>query len=183
MRKLKIAATAILAAAVAVGCAPAASRAAAAGPAGSAETARIVVWSVNSDGPDFRVIATGAVGDYGPAVTVHPNGTVDPGHTSELELNLTQGSFRLSIAKLGSEFMRAAGRWPYDRGTCSIHGTITGTAPIVAGSGTRAYRGIAGTFTLTVSLDEDWIKGPTCTEGTGFQAQLLLIEGGGSVRL
>jgi hypothetical protein len=166
-----------------VGCAPAASRAAAAAPAGNAETARIVVWSVNSDGPDFRAIATGAVGDYGPAVTVHPNGTVDPEHTSELELNLTQGSFRLSIAKLASEFAHVVGRWPYDRGTCSIHGTVTGTAPIVAGSGTGAYRGIAGTFTLTIGLDEDWIKGPACTEATGFQAQLLLIEGSGSVRL
>jgi hypothetical protein len=123
------------------------------------------------------------VGDYGPAVTVHPNGTVDPEHTSELELNLTQGSFRLSIAKLASEFTHVVGRWPYDRGTCSIHGTVTGTAPIVAGSGTGAYRGIAGTFTLTIGLDEDWIKGPACTEATGFQAQLLLIEGSGSVRL
>jgi hypothetical protein len=183
MRNLKIAVTAVLAAAVAMGCAPAVSRAADAAPAGNAGTARIVAWSVNSDGPDFHVITTGAVGDYGQAVTVHPNGTVDPGHTSELELNLTQGSFWLSIAKLDSEFTHAVENWPYDRATCSIHGTITATAPIVAGSGTRAYRGIAGTFTLTLSLDEDWIRGPACTEATGFQAQLLQIAGSGSVRL
>jgi hypothetical protein len=53
----------------------------------------------------------------------------------------------------------------------------------VAGSGTGAYHGIAGTFTLTISLDEDWIKGPACSETSGFQAQLLLIEGSGPVRL
>lgn len=190
MRTMKIAVTAALAAAVAVGCASAASRpaaavsrAAAVAPASHAGTARIVVWSVNSDGPDFRVIATGAVGDFGPAVTVHPDGTVDPEHTSEIKLNLTQGSFRVSIARLAAEFRDVVGRWPYDRATCSIHGTVTGAAPIVAGSGTGAYRGITGTFTLTISLDEDWVKGPACTETSGFQAQLLLIEGSGSVRL
>jgi hypothetical protein len=183
VKKLKIAATAMLAAAVAVGCASAPSRAAGSAPAGQAETARIVVWSVNSDGPDFRAIATGAVGDYGPAVTVLPNGTVDPEHTSELELNLAQGSFRLSIAELAYEFSHVVEHWPYDRATCSIHGTVTGTAPVVAGSGTGAYRGITGTFTLTISLDEDWVKGPACTETSGFRAQLLLISGSGSVRL
>lgn len=183
MRKLKIAVTAIIAAAVAVGCASVASRTAAAAPTAHAETTRIVVWSVNSDGPDFRVIATGAVGDFGPAVAVHPNGTVDPEHASELELDLARGSFRVSIAKLASEFRSVVGSWPYDRGTCSIHGAVTATAPIVAGSGTGAYRGIAGTFRLTVSLDEDWIMGPACTEATGFRAQLLLIEGSGPVRL
>ena len=184
MRKLKLAATAILAAAVAVGCASAAGRAAAVMPAGRAQTARIVVWSVNSDGPDFRVIATGAVGDSGPAVTVHPDGTVDPGHSSDIELNLTRGSFRLSIARLAAEFRHVVGHWPADRATCSIHGTVTAAAPVVAGSGTGAYYGIAGTFTLTISLDEDWIKGPACSETSGgFQAQLLLIEGAGPVRL
>jgi hypothetical protein len=36
---------------------------------------------------------------------------------------------------------------------------------------------------LTISLDEDYIKGPACSETTGFKAQLLLIEGTGSLRL
>jgi hypothetical protein len=30
-----------------------------------ADTAHIMAWSVNSDGPQFRAILTGAVGDYG----------------------------------------------------------------------------------------------------------------------
>jgi hypothetical protein len=144
--------------------------------------AHIMVWSVNSDGPRFRAIVTGTVGDYGPGVTVYPDGAVDPGHTSELELNLSHGSFRLSIAKLDSEFVRAVGRWPYDRATCSIHGTVTGRAPIVAGSGTGAYRGITGAFTLTLSLDEVYVKGPACNETSPFQAQIILMEGAGSVR-
>jgi hypothetical protein len=141
-----------------------------------------MAWSVNSDGPQFRAILTGAVGDYGPGVTVTPDGAVDPEHTSELELNLSHGSFRLSIAKLDSEFARSASGWPYDRATCSVRGAVTGTAPIVAGSGTGSYRAIAGSFTLTVSVVEDDVIGPTCSETTAFKAQFLLIEGTGSVR-
>jgi hypothetical protein len=148
-----------------------------------AQAVRLVVWSVNSDGPRFQAILTGAIGDHGPAVTVHPDGTPDPSHGSELSLRLRHGSFRLSIGKLDAEFVRAVIRWPYDRATCSIHGTITASVPVVAGSGTGAYRGITGAFTATVSLDEDWRKGPACNETSAFQAQLLLITGTGSVRI
>jgi hypothetical protein len=153
-----------------------------AGVTGNTGTAHVVLWSVNSDGPDFRAILTGAVGDYGPGVTVYPDGSVDPEHTSEVELNLSHGSFRLSIAKLDAAFVQAVGHLPYDAATCSIHGAVTGTAPIVTGSGTRAYRGITGSFTLTISLDEVDIKGTTCNETARFQSQLILIAGTGSVR-
>lgn len=186
MRKPKFVLTAILAAATLAGCAAAASQAAASqatalAATGHAETAHIMVWSVNSDGPNFRAILTGAVGDYGPGVSVYPDGAVDPDHGSELKLSLSHGTFRLSIEKLDSEFGHAVVRWPYDRATCSIHGTVTGTAPIVAGSGTGAYQGIVGAFTLTISLDEVWVKGPTCSESSSFQAQLIQMAGTGSV--
>ena len=176
------------AAAVVAAAATASSAAAASQPATPAVAARtqlthIVVWSVNSDGPDFRAILTGTVGDFGPAVTVHPDGTVDPEHASELELKLSRGSFRLSIAELSSDFAHAVTHWPYDRATCSIHGTVSGTAPIVTGSGTGAYKSIAGAFALTLSLDEDWVRGPACSETTGFAAQLLQLEGSGTVRV
>jgi hypothetical protein len=101
-----------LAAALAItGCASATASATGAAAGGGTSTARtaqspvgsqahIMVYSINSDGPDFRAILTGAVGDYSPAVTVHPDGRVDPEHTSEMELRLTHGSFRLNIAGL-----------------------------------------------------------------------------------
>ena len=77
-----------LAAALAItGCASAATSATGAAAGGGTSTAgtaqaaadsraHIMVYSINSDGPDFRAILTGAVGDYGPAVTVHSDGTV-----------------------------------------------------------------------------------------------------------
>jgi hypothetical protein len=64
------------AAAAAVSSAPTAVTSQAANPA------HLMIYSINSDGPYFRATLTGAVGDYGPAVTVLPDGTVDPQHSS-----------------------------------------------------------------------------------------------------
>src|SRR5579863_1272880 len=69
-------------------------------------TAHVVIYSVNSDGPDFRAVLSGSIGDYGPAVAVYPDGKVDPEHDSELALNLSRGTFRLNIAELDREFSR-----------------------------------------------------------------------------
>ena len=98
--------TAVAAVALA-GCATTASQAATAttqttATGSAAGATRIVIWSVNSDGPDFRAILTGGVGDYGPAVTVLQNGAVDPEHTSEMELNLSRGS-RSEERRVGKE--------------------------------------------------------------------------------
>ena len=174
-----------LAAALAVtGCAAAtagATRPASATVAGAGtSTAHIMVYSVNSDGPDFRAILTGAVGDYGPAVTVHPDGTVDPEHTSEMELRLTHGSFRLSIAGLDTKVADAFRQWPYNMSTCSDSISFTAAFPVVAGSGTGSYRGIKGRFTVTVTIDEVDVK-PVCN-GTGrFLSQVILLAGSGTV--
>jgi len=46
--------------------------------AAAGSKANIMVYSINSDGPYFRAILTGAAGDYGPAVTVYPDGKIDP---------------------------------------------------------------------------------------------------------
>jgi hypothetical protein len=152
----------------------------------AAGATRIVIWSVNSDGPDFRAILTGGVGDYGPAVTVLQNGAVDPEHTSEMELNLSRGSFRLSIVKFHSELAQALAHWRYDPATCSVDVTVTSTVPIVAGSGTGAYRGIAGAFTLTTTIDEVDVRQRGCNgdRASGlspFLAQLIAMEGAGNL--
>jgi hypothetical protein len=143
---------AVLAGALAMtGCASAATKADAAGGTSAAMTTRaataaggtvhIIDYSINSDGPDFRVILTGAVGDYGPAVTVYPDGNVDPGHTSEMALKLTHGSFRLGIAGIHQKVISAFSHWPGNTSTCSGSISFTVPAPIVAGSGTGLYPG------------------------------------------
>ena len=37
----------------------------------------VTIWSIDSDGAGFQAILSAAIGDYGPAVTVFPDGKVD----------------------------------------------------------------------------------------------------------
>lgn len=139
----------------------------------------MMVYSVNSDGPDLSAILSGAVGDYGPAVTVHPDGTVDPQHASEMELILTRGSFRLSIADIDKKFVKATSGEPIYPHTCSDFITVTAAAPVVAGSGTGSYRGISGSFTVTLTLHE--VEAKPCHPTSMFLSQILLLAGAGTV--
>jgi len=90
----------------------------AAGASAAGGTVHIIDYSVNSDGPRSRVILTGAIGDWGQVVAVYPDGAIDPGHTSEFRLELTHGSFRLSIASLHKKIIRAFSPWPSNPSTC-----------------------------------------------------------------
>jgi hypothetical protein len=169
----------------AAGCASATTKTAATGGISEARTTaatgavHFIGYSKNSDGPAFTVIVTGAIGDYGPAVTVRPNGSIDPEHTSELRLGLKQGSFRLNIASLDKKIVSVSSRWP-STPTCSFHLSVTAAAPVVAGSGTGSYRGISGSVTMTVTIDEVDVK--PCPGGTSrFLSQLIFMVGSGTV--
>jgi hypothetical protein len=151
----------------------------AAAPATAGGTAHIMAYSINSDGPDFRVIVTGAIGDYGPAVTVYPDGKVDPSHTHDLELKLTHGSFKLSLTELDNRFVAVTSHEPIYPHTCSDHMTATAAMPIVAGSGTGAYRGISGRFDVTITADE--VEKKPCQPAAAFQWQALVLTGPGTV--
>jgi hypothetical protein len=167
---------------VAAACASAATVApagAAGGPAASAGAVHFSGFSQNSDGPGFTVVLTGAVGDYGPGVTVHPNGTADPEHKSQMSLRLKKGSFRLSIVRLDKAIVAVTSRWSQNP-TCSFHASVTAPTPVVAGSGTGSYMGIKGSLTMTVTIDEVDVK--PCPGGTSrFRWQLIFLVGSGTV--
>src|SRR6516162_6912925 len=74
--------------------------------------ANIMIYGVNTDGAYWHAIISGVIGDYGPAVSIYPDGKIDPMHNSEMELRLTHGSFRLSIAALDKAFVKATRREP-----------------------------------------------------------------------
>lgn len=142
-------------------------------------TAHLMVYSINSDGPDFRAIVTGAIGDYGPAVTVFPSGQADPSHTHDLELKLTRGSFKLSIAELDKKFIAVTSHEPIYPRTCSDFMTASAPMAIVPGSGTGAYRGISGRFTVTITGDE--VERSPCPRAMAFRWQALVLRGPGRV--
>lgn len=138
----------------------------------------------SDDGPTETVIVTGAIGDYGKAVSVYPNGTVDPDHDSELSVQLSRGTFRLDTAALDKAFLQAFSTdFPTDAATCSGSFAVTRQVSVVAGSGTGAYKGVGGSFTLTATLDEvDKAGAAQPCDGTGaFLGQAIVISGPGTV--
>jgi hypothetical protein len=140
--------------------------------------AHLVIYSINSDGPDFQAIVSGAIGDYGPAVTVLPDGKVDPEHTSEMELELRHGTFRLYIEPIASKFRAKTSHEPVFAPTCSDYFEVSDSVPIVVGSGTGSYRGITGNFSLSLMGNEDQVN-PPCSNA--FARQILLLTGSGTV--
>jgi len=150
----------------------------AAGP-GASGTARFLDYQ-NNDGPTSTAVLTGAIGDYGKAVSVNADGTVNPDHSDELELTLSCGSFRLDIAALDRQLVTAFAHYPSDVATCSGVVTVTRQAPVVTGSGTGAYRGITGTFDVTMTIAEVDAK-LHCSGSSPFLAQQVVTSGTGAV--
>jgi len=144
------------------------------------DTAHLTDYAANTDGPKSTVILTGAIGDYGRATSIHPDGTADPGHTSQLELTLTRGTFRIIIGGLHAKLVNAFGQFPANARTCSGTVTAAAAAPIVAGSGTGAYTHVSGSFNLTATVDEVDTK-PICDGSGAFRAQTIVITGYGTV--
>jgi hypothetical protein len=136
-------------------------------------------YAINTDGPSSSVILTGAVGDYGTAESVGPDGSIDSRHTSQLRLSLKRGSFRMDISTLGARLVAAYRSFPADPHTCSGSVSVRAAVPVVAGSGTGAYARLRGTFDLTAVVDE--VDKPPC-DGTGaFLEQTIIITGTGTV--
>jgi hypothetical protein len=94
-------------------------------------------------------IFTGALGDSGSGISVDANGTADPGNGTEQQFMLVHGSFRVSTQALDKKIGSAFNNFKPSTSTCSGTITATGTAPVVSGSGTGAYVGITGSFTVT----------------------------------
>lgn len=138
----------------------------------------------DDDGAGATVVLSGAIGDFGEAASVNPNGSLNPEHTSQLNLALTWGSFRIAFGPLHQEFENALNHAPFNTKTCSGHVSVAGPAPIVAGSGTGAYQGITGGFTLTITGNEVLL--PPCQRWTGHggaAAEAIFIAGPGTVSL
>jgi hypothetical protein len=140
----------------------------------------ILDYSINSDGPGSQVILTGAVGDYGRAASIYPDGKLDPDHNGEMELKLTHGSFRLGVADLEKQIVSAFTHWPSHKNTCSGSISLMGSVPIVAGSGTGLYKGISGSFNMSVNIYEVDVK-PVCNGTSKFLSQAIVISGSGNV--
>jgi len=121
-----------------------------AGPASSSLWAPLVLTSSNNK--PTPIVFTGAIGDYGSTLTVNSSGKTD-GHGHFDEVTLKKGRFRLDTTTLGSAFSSSPGPTDFNSQNCSgsyMVGPVT--ISIVAGSGTGAYKGVSGSFSVTASL-------------------------------
>ena len=142
-------------------------------------TAHLILYNINSDGPYYRAVVTGAIADFGPAVAIYPNGKVDQGHSHQMELKLKAGTFRLSIAKLEQTFFLHVTHG-YVPSACSHFVSFETPVPIVAGSGTGAYSGIAGSFEITVTADE--VHQPCVPPLSGPPSwEVIVLAGSGTI--
>ena len=179
-------ATALAAALTLAGCAAAAASATAAASGTAAGNAvplsgltHVVAYSINTDNPVLTSVVSGAIGDYGPAEEISPGSTGASAHGGELELKLTHGTFGLNIADIDTKFTEATSHEPVFPRTCSTYVTVSDAVPIVPGSGTGAYRGIAGTFAMTLTLNE--VHDRPCTTSQTLLRQVIVLSGAGKI--
>jgi hypothetical protein len=173
---------ALLAVTIAAACTltgTAAATPAAPAPSAHGGTVHIIDYT-NDDGAVTTAVLTGAIGDLGQGLSVNPDGTLSAEH-NELNLVLSQGTFRLDIADLVKKFLAAASNatWQHGPKSCSGYMKASGSAPIIAGSGTGDYRGITGTFQMTMTGAE--VDVPTtaneCNVTGAFLSQIIITEG------
>jgi hypothetical protein len=136
----------------------------------------------NNDGPMGAVFLTGAIGDYGKAVRNYANGIVVQQY-NQLDVQVSHGSFQLKIAGLERSLVRAAGSLPTNLKSCSGTFIVHATTPVVSGSGTGAYKGISGSFKMTVTVNEvdSWPKCPR--SGQTLIAESVYLTASGAVFL
>ena len=181
-------ATALAGALTLAGCtAAAASSTAAAGtaqagagnPASVPGLTHVIAYSINTDNPVLTSVVSGAIGDYGPAEEVSPGSTGVSAHGGELELKLTRGTFRLNIADIDTKFIEGTSHEPVFPRTCSTYVSVSDAVPIVPGSGTGTYQGIAGTFAMTLTLNE--VHNSPCTTSVSILRQVIVLSGAGKI--
>jgi hypothetical protein len=131
----------------------------------------VTVFAVNTDGPKFVAIISGAIADYGSAVA--------NGKSTELTLHLAKGKFSLNVAKLDAKLVSETAGEPLFSATCSDYFDVKGTVTIVAGSGTGAYRRIAGSFASSITVNED--QGLPCSHATTPFRQIFVLNGIGTI--
>ena len=95
------------------------------------------------------------------------------------------GTFRLNFADISAKFTKALGtpvpgsQTATIPSTCSDYVSVSGNLPVVPGSGTGAYQGIAGTFAATLTVNELHLI--PCEPNSLLYHQLLWLNGAGEI--
>jgi len=131
-----------------------------------------------------KITVTGAIGDYGTALSVNKNGKTNP-HGNYEKVTLKQGGFWVNGTTLNKKLNKAKPQ--INKATCSF--AFTGSAPTTVFDGTGLYAGISGTVKITVTFAAIAPRFKTgahagqCNFGNNAPAlgQYQSIEGAGNV--
>ncbi len=106
----------------------------------------------NGNGP-FSVVFTGAIGDHGKAYSATSSGAITKKTSGYKLFVLQHGSFLVNSKTLNAALNNNnAPPTTENNTTCSV--TFVVTDPVTFVKGTKAYAGITGTVTVTVSFAE-----------------------------
>ena len=109
-------------------------------PAGGA----VKLFATPSNGLHATILMTGAIGDYGNALTIDKSGTPDT-NGNYVKVTLQKGGFEINSTTLDAKANKA--QPTFDAATCSAWLSVAG--PVTLFNGTGLYKGIAGTLTVS----------------------------------
>jgi hypothetical protein len=94
-----------------------------------------------------NIVITGAIGDYGTALSVDANGKADPNGNFE-KITLKQGGFLVDGTAFNKKLQHA--KPTFNKANCSF--VFSGTGSTTVSEGTGAYAGISGKVTITLTF-------------------------------
>jgi hypothetical protein len=107
----------------------------------------VFVTPLSANGPKANIVVTGAIGDYGTALSVNKSGKTAANGAYE-KITLQQGSFLVNATKLNAKLNHL--KPTVNTATCSV--SATGTGPVTLSNGAGLYAGISGTLQITVKF-------------------------------
>jgi hypothetical protein len=133
-----------------------------------------------------KILITGAVADYGMAISADANGKANPNGNFE-KVTLKKGGFVLNLSALTKSIQKQFKKEPINRSNCSLALSGTGPGTIETGTGTGAYANISGSLriTLTVAGIAPKTKKGQCNLSTPapFSGEYQAVTATGSVSL
>ena len=144
----------------------------------------VFVTPLSANGPKANIVVTGAIGDYGTALSVNKSGKTAANGAYE-KITLQQGSFLVNATKLNAKLNHL--KPTVNTATCSV--SATGTGPVTLSNGAGLYAGISGTLQITFKfafIGPRFSSGPhkgQCNESNNAPAlaQYQSITGSGTV--
>ena len=141
---------------------------------------KVNVFVTTKSSTKDKVLITGAIGDFGTAISQNAKGKVSPNGSYE-KVKLTHGGFIINATQLNNKINHATP--VFNKANCSV--TVRATGPAFVGDGTGAYKGISGTIRISVTfagVAKKTAKGCAAASNAPLQGQYVSISGTGTVR-